>query len=636
MAIIPEESILAGEGDAVEEAEAAELSGGEGEGFSAQDLASLAAAGVTEKELAACVSVLGRLHRARENVDWSGKGFREFRKAIALHSKEAFSHVPQKNAVDKAERAKHERIAKRQRKQRQLDADKKWKENAQLRASRLDKLQALEGGAGEHDTGGGPLLCLEGPGDVMQTAEQGVVVVPAQQPTRIPDGPARDGEGSCLAAQEGDDENASVQYCRQQACYICKARFGERHHFYSHLCPLCADLNFMKRHQQHDLHGRVCLVTGARVKIGFETALKLLRMGARVIATTRFPQDAAQRYRAQADADDWLERLEVRGVDFRFLGAVESFCEDLLAREAWLDVLVNNACQTIRRPASYYRHLVEAEAAAAAALGDAAPSSTAALTGASTDAVASSLSVASSCVEDAVHESAALSQLAVLPEDRMTGEEAALAMPEGQRDVHGQQLDLRATNSWLLKLGQVNTSETVEVFCINALTPFVLNGRLRPLFERSPHPDRYIVNVSAMEGKFYRYKQPTHPHTNMAKAALNMMTRTSADDYARTSGIYMNSVDTGWINDENPLPTAQRIAASHGFQTPIDEIDAAARILDPVLTGMKVVGAGSSNEGAGSRQRQRKGGGAGGGGGGEADDEPMWGHFLKDYVLTEW
>jgi len=197
-------------------------------------------------------------------------------------------------------------------------------------------------------------------------------------------------------------------------------------------------------------------------------------------------------------------------------------------------------------------------------------------------------------------------------------------------------------NSWLLKLGQVNTSETVEVFCINALTPFVLNGRLRPLLERSPHSDRYIVNVSAMEGKFYRYKQPTHPHTNMAKAALNMMTRTSAEEYARNSGIYMNSVDTGWINDENPLPTAQRIAAEHGFQTPIDEVDAAARILDPVLVGMKVVGVRCTAEDGSSRRRQRKGGGGGGGGGyvgvgdGEDGDEPPFGRFLKDYLLTEW
>merc|ERR1719321_534988 len=177
----------------------------------------------------------------------------------------------------------------------------------------------------------------------------------------------------------------------------------------------------------------------------------------------------------------------------------------------------------------------------------------------------------------------------------MTAEQAAVALPAGERDAHGQQLDMRDTNSWLLKLGEVSTPEAVEVFCINTLAPFILNGRLRPMLERSPHRDRYIVNVSAMEGKFYRYKQPTHPHTNMAKAALNMMTRTSAEDYAKASGIYMNSVDTGWINDENPLPTARRIAADHGFQTPIDEIDAAARLLDPVVMGRRACAAASQD-----------------------------------------
>merc|ERR1719230_1550849 len=171
----------------------------------------------------------------------------------------------------------------------------------------------------------------------------------------------------------------------------------------------------------------------------------------------------------------------------------------------------------------------------------------------------------------------------------MSADQVAESLPAGERDAHGQQLDMRSSNSWLLKLGEVSTPEAVEVFCINTIAPFILNGRLRPLLLQSPHLDRYIVNVSAMEGKFYRFKQPTHPHTNMAKAALNMMTKTCSEDLAR-QGIYMNSVDTGWINDENPLPTAQRIAADHGFQTPIDEVDAAARILDPVLVGMKLAG----------------------------------------------
>lgn len=217
----------------------------------------------------------------------------------------------------------------------------------------------------------------------------------------------------------------------------------------------------------------------------------------------------------------------------------------------------------------------------------------------------------------------------------MTAEQRAAALPSGERDAHGQQLDVRASNSWLLKLGEVSTPETVEVFCINTLTPFILNGHLRPLLERSPHADRYIVNVSAMEGKFYRYKQPTHPHTNMAKAALNMMTRTSAEDYAKVSGIYMNSVDTGWINDENPLPTARRIAAEHGFQTPIDEVDAAARLLDPVVMGRRACEAASldaecGKDGEVSEGQAQRDGAA------DSQEHPLWGRFLKDFAATEW
>lgn len=574
--------------------------------------AALASAGVTPGELAACASVLQRLAAARGSVDWGSPALRELRKALAPHLGEAAARLPQKDQLDAKARGKFERKCKREHKQRQQEADQRWRENAQLRTSRLAQLEALT---------------APPPG-----ADVGRRALP-----RIPDGPVPDRPGAAeqtraieagAAENSGDDGGAeprggrtapegAAQYERQQACYICKARFSEVHHFYSHLCPQCAALNFSKRHSAADMTGRVCLVTGARVKIGFATCLKLLRMGARVIATTRFPADAARRYRAESDSAEWSDRLAIRGVDFRFLGAVEAFCKDLLGTEPWLDVLVNNACQTVRRPAAYYQHLLEFEAQAGAqpALAAGGPG----LQGLEAGPAGRSLEPGAVKEEHtALHAagpcSSALSQLAVLPEDRMPSPDAALVLPEGERDAHGQQLDTRSTNSWLLKLGEVDTPEAVEVFCINALTPFILNSRLRPLLERSPHADRYIVNVSAMEGKFYRWKQPTHPHTNMAKAALNMMTRTSADDLARNSGIFMNAVDTGWINDENPLPTAQRIAQEHGFQTPIDEVDAAARILDPVVLGVR---AASSGEEDGCRA-------------------PLSGCFLKDYGPTEW
>jgi NAD(P)-dependent dehydrogenase (short-subunit alcohol dehydrogenase family) len=212
-----------------------------------------------------------------------------------------------------------------------------------------------------------------------------------------------------------------------------------------------------------------------------------------------------------------------------------------------------------------------------------------------------------------VSHSAAMSQIVLLPEDAGTSEDA---FPPGAFDINGQQLDLRSVNSWVLKMDQVSTPEVVECFFVNAIAPFVLSARLVPLLcaggdaatATASRPDRFIVNVSSMEGKFSRqYKSPNHPHTNMAKSALNMLTRTSAEDLAACHRVYMNSVDTGWINDENPLERAATFARTDHFQTPLDEIDAAARVLDPIFSSLN----------------------------GEVET-PVWGKFLKDYKVTEW
>jgi Dehydrogenases with different specificities (related to short-chain alcohol dehydrogenases) len=108
--------------------------------------------------------------------------------------------------------------------------------------------------------------------------------------------------------------------------------------------------------------------------------------------------------------------------------------------------------------------------------------------------------------------------------------------PEGRLDQDLQQVDLRERNSWRLLLAEVSSVELLETQLVNAVAPFVLNARLKPLMLRTANRDKHIVNVSAVEGQFYRkFKTTRHPHTNMAKAALNMMTRTSAADYTRTA-----------------------------------------------------------------------------------------------------
>ncbi|MCA9620165.1 MAG: SDR family NAD(P)-dependent oxidoreductase, partial [Myxococcales bacterium] len=329
-------------------------------------------------------------------------------------------------------------------------------------------------------------------------------------------------------------------------CYICKARYQTIHFFYDALCPDCAALNWQKRSPRADLSGRVALVTGARVKIGYEAALMLLRNGARVIVTTRFPQDAARRYRGEADFADFASRLTIYGLDLRHVPSVETFARALEAREPSLDFLINNACQTVRRPPGFYDHLMREERTPFGALDDSLRPLLADYADLKGHLRADSTARTDGLIRrdelsdlPGLVDPAELSQLALLAEDRERG-----CFPRGALDEDEQQVDLRERNSWRLTLAQVSAVELLEVQLVNAVAPFILNARLKPAMQRGCRGDRHIVNVSAMEGQFGRHlKTDRHPHTNMAKAALNMMTRTSAADYL-AHGIHMNSVDT--------------------------------------------------------------------------------------------
>ncbi|GAA3649048.1 SDR family NAD(P)-dependent oxidoreductase [Nonomuraea antimicrobica] len=331
-------------------------------------------------------------------------------------------------------------------------------------------------------------------------------------------------------------------------CYVCKAHFREVDEHYDRLCPVCAEENRRRRTARTDLTGRRAIVTGGRVKAGFELVVKMVRDGAAVTALTRFPQDARRRFAAVPDFGEWSDRLTVTGMDLRDIPSVVRWCDEQVAAGEPLDILVNLAAQTVRPPASSYEELLAGEHTAELTMGQA-------------------------------------------------------SLPVGAVDVAGLLPDPSPDNSWTRLVHEIDPVELLEVQLINVTAPFLLLGRLRPLLVRSPCPRRYVVNVSAAEGQFGReYKGSEHPHTNMAKAALNMLTLTSAVELAAT-GVYLTSVDPGWFSDQHPDPDRRRRAAA-GFRPPLDAVDAAARVYDPIVRG-------------------------------EAGDPP-YGCLLKDYRVAPW
>jgi len=396
-------------------------------------------------------------------------------------------------------------------------------------------------------------------------------------------------------------------------CYVCKAPFTKLHFFYDSMCPDCAQFNYAKRFQTAPLNGQVALITGSRLKIGYQATLMMLRAGATVIATTRFPVDSALRYSREQDFQDWADRLHIYGLDLRHTPSVEIFCNYLEQRYDRLDILINNAAQTVRRPPDFYAHLMDKETLPMKDL----PETVQTLLGhyeecrqkllsLSQPTIAGEKALAVTWTEKSpgvgLRASAQLSQIPYVYDHTLPTEKV---FPKGKLDADLQQVDLRETNSWRLRLGQIPTAEMIELQLVNSIAPFVLCNKLSNMMKRQDTGQKHIVNVSAMEGKFHRFvKTDRHPHTNMAKAALNMLTHTSASDLAK-DGIYMNSVDTGWVTDEDPAILSKRKQEVHDFQSPLDIVDGAARVCDPFFDGILI-------------------------------GKHWCGKFLKDYFPIEW
>ncbi|MGW3629582.1 SDR family NAD(P)-dependent oxidoreductase [Streptomyces sp. NPDC005122] len=363
----------------------------------------------------------------------------------------------------------------------------------------------------------------------------------------------------------GDGATAGGVFVKSRTCYVCKTPYRQVDVFYHRLCPDCAADNTARRALATDLGGRRALLTGGRVKIGFQLALMMLRDGAELLVTSRFPHDTVRRFRAVPGSATWLDRLTVLAVDLRDPRQVLGLCEQLRQEGEPLDILVNNAAQTVRRPVESYALLAAGERAG---------------------------------LPEGARQAPGFTPMRALGSGR-----AALPAALREADEAGLLPDPSPENSWSARLGDLDPAEVLETQLVNALAPALLCDRLLPLLLASPRPRRYVVNVTAVEGRFaVRNKMAGHPHTNMAKAALNMLTRTSAAELAG-QGVHMCAVDTGWITDENPAPKKERMAGA-GFRTPLDVVDGAARVYDPIVRGE-----------AGA---------------------PVSGVFLKDYREAEW
>jgi NAD(P)-dependent dehydrogenase (short-subunit alcohol dehydrogenase family) len=402
-----------------------------------------------------------------------------------------------------------------------------------------------------------------------------------------------------------------------RGCYICKQDFTLVDAFYHWLCPSCAAMSHAKRDQRTDLTGKRALLTGGRAKIGMYIALRLLRDGAHTTITTRFPKDAVRRFAAMEDSADWLHRLKVVGIDLRDPTQVISLTDDVAA-DGPLDIIINNACQTVRRLPGAYSHLIDGEAAplpTAESLGVAALPEMVTfdrISEAHPAAIAGALSSTAVAHHDgesaehalAAHNAASLTALAL----KAGGASLEAHLSGTAIDAGGLIPDIQDNNSWTQVLDEVDPLELLEVQFCNSIAPFLINSRLRPALRAAVDNGArraYIVNVSAMEGQFggRRYKGAGHPHTNMAKAALNMMTRTSAGELFESDKILMTAVDTGWITDERPHHEKLRIAAE-GWHAPLDLVDGAARVYDPIVLGEQ--------------------------------GEDLYGCFLKDYRPAPW
>ena len=381
-------------------------------------------------------------------------------------------------------------------------------------------------------------------------------------------------------------------------CYICKEKFtlDNIHKFYGNLCTKCGDHNYSYRTLQLDLSGRIAIVTGGRVKIGYYISTKLLSYGCKVIITTRFPKDSLFKYQQDPDYEKWKDNLIIYPIDFRIFESTIKFINYIKENFTHIDILINNAAQTLRRTSSYYNYLLPIETKEVNKENDKiiVKEDYVSIQNSNPKILDNKPEILNSLIPSENRKNSDFQE--ILPLSVITSQikimEEKYQPSVTMMGSDGQPYDFAGgKNSWNFEFDEIPFQEFTEVQIINAWTPYYLCAKLKPLMEKSPFQDKYIVNVTAVEGMFNHYKRTTHVHTNMAKAALNMFTRTCGK-YLKNIGIYMTCVDTGWVNymdemtkliDENE----KELFENKFTNIPLDELDGAMRVLQPIIEGIK-------------------------------------------------
>jgi len=362
---------------------------------------------------------------------------------------------------------------------------------------------------------------------------------------------AQKGVSLYSAGNANELEQDLTQLKRPKSCYCCNKKYNLAHSFYNRLCPSCAATSYAKRFVNKDLSNLTAVVTGCRVKVGYATTLKLLRNGASVIGTSRFPALALEQYQGEPDHAEWQHRLKVYGLDLRILSEIEYFVAFVIREFNKLDILVNNAAQTIKYPEHHFYPLISSE-----------------------------------------RELLKSANARCLPNPTPIGKE--LEAIDSKMHINNaiklnrfnQPVDSREKTSWNSTLSEISLVELLEVNLINQIAPFLLIQQFKKDMARTGDDVSHVINVTSTEGLFnHANKTSYHPHTNMTKASLNMITRTSAEEFFK-SNILMNSVDVGWIST-GACENLRQQQFEKAYIPPLDSVDGASRALDPIYRALE-------------------------------------------------